>query len=65
MICWLHRDHVTGELDICTDFTDSVGPDFAEVELDDEFVRSFSECQLAWAQFQNYAEQLWEKGEKQ
>lgn len=65
MRAWVHKDPVTGECDICTEFVDAIGPDFAEVELDESFVKSFSECQLEWAQYQSYMERLWEQGEKQ
>ena len=62
---WVFRDSVADVYDICTEYTDAIGPEFVEADFPDEFVRAFAQTQLAYYQYQDYLERAWVSGQKE
>ena len=61
---WVHRDSATGEFDICEEYTDAVGPDFVEADVEQEFISEFVRAQLAFYTFQERLAAMWDEGAK-
>jgi hypothetical protein len=62
MKVWIFRDEIGNCFDVCSEYTDAIGPGFVEAELDEGFVKDFAKAELHYGYFQVLLEKLWETG---